>query len=170
MGPSGSGKTTFAGQIAARLGWPHTELDALHWLPDWQQAPLKQFRARVAQAVAGDAWVVDGNYDKVRDLVWARVETVIFLDFPLWLCMGRLVRRTSRRVFGRQTLWSGNRETLREALFSRDSLFLYTLRTYRRRRRNLLAAMQDPQYSHIQFLRFRAPHQAGDWLAKLTAL
>lgn len=169
MGPSGSGKTTYAGRIAARLGLPHTELDAIHWLPEWQEAPLDEFRARVGQTVAGDAWVVDGNYGKVRDLVWARVETVVFLDFPLLLCMGRLARRTARRVVGRQSLWAGNRETARQALFSRDSLFLYTLRTYRRRRRNMWAATQDQQHAHIRFLVFRYPDQAEDWLARLPA-
>lgn len=71
VGTTGSGKTTLACQIAGRLKIPHIELDALHWGPDWTQAPLQLFRARVTDAVKGGAWVVDGNYGKVRDIVWA---------------------------------------------------------------------------------------------------
>lgn len=70
VGTSGAGKTTTARLIAARLQLPHVELDALHWDANWTMAPLPVFRERVARALAGEAWVIDGNYGKVRDLVW----------------------------------------------------------------------------------------------------
>src|SRR6186997_1715444 len=71
-GISGSGKTTLAAALAARLGVPHVELDALHHGPNWTEATPEELRARVeaALAAAPEGWVADGNYEsKLGDLV-----------------------------------------------------------------------------------------------------
>ncbi|MEW5719873.1 MAG: AAA family ATPase, partial [Chloroflexota bacterium] len=68
VGTTGSGKTTLARELAHRLGYPHVELDALHWEPNWGEAPRDVFRARVDAALRGDCWVIDGNYGKARDI------------------------------------------------------------------------------------------------------
>src|SRR5689334_5774453 len=85
-GTSGSGKTTFARRLGERLGLPHIELDALFWRPGWVESDTESFRTRVAEAIAGEGWVVDGNYSPVRDLYLARVDTVVWLDLPLRVC------------------------------------------------------------------------------------
>jgi adenylate kinase family enzyme len=170
MGGSGSGKTTFTARIAERRGVPHTELDAVHWLPNWTMPELDEYRQRVSAIVAADAWVLDGNYGKVRDVVWLRADTVVFLDYPLWLSFGRLLWRTVTRSFMGTELWAGNRESIRRALLDRDSILLYALSTYRRRRRSLFAARENSDFEHIQFIFFRWPRQAERWLATLKPL
>jgi len=80
IGTTGSGKTTLARHIAKRRGIPHIELDALHWEANWTETPLTVFRARVSEAVAPPAWITDGNYSKVRDIVWGRADTIIWLS------------------------------------------------------------------------------------------
>ena len=95
IGIGGSGKTTLAKQLAAHYGLRHIELDALYWLPNWQIREVDDFRALVAQAVAHDQWVTDGNYRVVRDLVWGRATTVIWLNYPLWTVMWRRERATA---------------------------------------------------------------------------
>ena len=102
-------------------------------------------RQQVTRATAGDAWVVDGNYSAVRDIVWERAEAVIWLDYPLRTVLWRYAVRTQRRIRTAEELWpgTGNRERLSMHLLSRDSLLVWILRTYRRRRRDypsLLAA------------------------------
>lgn len=72
VGTTGSGKSTLARTLAQRLNVPHVELDALHWEPNWRQAAPPVFRERTAHALAGEGWVVDGNYSVVRDLTWSR--------------------------------------------------------------------------------------------------
>jgi adenylate kinase family enzyme len=164
VGTSASGKTTFARALAARLQVPCIELDALHWQADWTEAPDAVMRERVAAATAADAWIVDGNYSAVRDLVWARAEAVIWLDFPLRTILWRYTLRTQRRVRTEEELWpgTGNRERLSMHLLSRDSLLWWILSTYRRRRREyprLLAA--NPRLAAI---RLRSPAAADAWL------
>jgi adenylate kinase family enzyme len=166
VGTSSVGKTTMAAALAELLGVPHVELDALHWEPNWTEAPTPVLRERVRESIAGDAWVVDGNYALVRDLVWARAEAVVWLDLPLRSVLWRYLRRTTRRVRGREVLWSGNREHLSTHLFSRDSLLWWILTTYRRRRREyppLLAARPD-----LVAIRLRSAGAADRWLAELA--
>jgi len=80
--------------LARKLGFPHVEFDALNW----EMAPEGVFRERVSSAIQGDRWVVDGNYSKVRDLVWGRADTVVWLDYSLPVTMWRLLVQTLRRV------------------------------------------------------------------------
>ena len=115
VGTSGSGKTTVAFRAAEALGVPHIELDALHWEPNWVEAPRDVFRARVSEATEDDNWVADGNYSKVRDILWEQADTVLWLDYPFHTIFLRLLKRTLRRTYNRERLWNDNRETLRMA-------------------------------------------------------
>ncbi|GAB4569168.1 MAG: AAA family ATPase [Anaerolineae bacterium] len=167
MGTSGSGKTSTAGQIAAKLNCPHIELDALHWEPGWQEAPLDVFRARVIDALTGDRWVVDGNYSKVRDVVWPRADTVVWLDYPFLTVLRQLVWRTVRRITRRELLWGTNRESLR-ALFSRDSIILWMLQTYHRRRREYPELFRQAEHAHLTVIRLTHPAETRTWLDTLS--
>ena len=126
---TGSGKTTLAGQLAAHLGIPHVELDAIHWGEYWSHAPADVFRRRLVRSVQGDAWVTDGNYSEVRGIIWARAGTVVWLDHSLPVILWRVTWCTLWRTIRREELWSGIRERFREAFTSRDSIILYALRT-----------------------------------------
>ena len=169
VGTSGAGKTTFAAAIARARGIPHVELDSLHWEPGWREAAPAVFRARVAVAVAAPAWVVDGNYQPVRDLIWPRADTVVWLDFTLPVILRRVLARTVGRALRRTELWNGNRESLRTAFLSRDSIVLWALTTYRRRRREYPRLLAAPAHAHLHVVRLRTPRAAAAWLARLAA-
>lgn len=167
VGTTGSGKTTLARQISERLGLPHVELDALFWRPNWTETPNDEFRAAVDRATSGDCWVVDGNYSRSRDIVWSRAETIVWLDYSLALIMWRLWWRVLRRGLRREELWNGNRERLWEHFVTRDSLFLWALTTYRRRRRDYPMLLTTAEYSHLSLVRLASPRQTEMWLAGL---
>jgi adenylate kinase family enzyme len=168
VGTSGSGKTALARGISRRLAIPHVELDALHWEPNWTMAPPAVLRERVAQAVGAAAWVVDGNYAAVRDLVWSRADSVVWLDFVLPVILWQLARRTFTRVVTQEALWSGNRERLTTALFSRDSIFLWALQTYRKHREEYPRLLSHPEHAHLTAVRLRSPRAARAWLSSLS--
>jgi hypothetical protein len=168
VGVSGAGKTTLARQLAARLGLAHIELDSLYWEPGWAPAQPVVFRERAARVFQGDAWVVDGNHPEVRDIIWSRADMAVWLDYDLPLVMWRLTRRTFRRCATHELLWNGNHErSLRAHFFSRNSIFLWALRTYELRRREYPALFAMPEYAHVQPIHLRSPRATQDWLDSL---
>jgi hypothetical protein len=85
----------------------------------------------------------------------------VWLDPPLSTILRRLCTRTVRRIRGRDELWGGNRETWRGAFLSRDSLFVWALKTHFRRRRTLAAELAE-----LDSIRLRSPAEANAWLER----
>ena len=153
VGSSGSGKSTLAQHLARELALPYIELDALFWQPNWTPAPEPAFLAHIKRALSAPGWVLDGNYDRTRPIKWANVEVVIWLDLPAWRILFQVLKRTLWRSLKGEVLWAGNRETLRKALFSRDSILLWAITSLGPIRRRYQAIMSDPSCSHIHFVR-----------------
>lgn len=131
IGTTGSGKTTLAERVAIYLGCSHIELDSLFWLANWKPVPDEEFRTRVARAITAERWVSDGNYiSKVRALIWERADTIVWLDYPLLTVLWRLFKRTVRRSVSQERLWNNNRETLHDQFLTRESLFLWAVKTH----------------------------------------
>jgi adenylate kinase family enzyme len=159
IGSSGSGKSTVASALARAMGAPWLELDSVYHQADWTPLPAEEFRRRVLAAAAGESWVIDGGYSAVRDLVWARADTVVWLDLPKRTVMRRIVWRTLRRVAGRAELWNGNRERWRN-LFTWDpeeSVISWAWHKHGPQRERYAAAMADPANGHLRFVRLTSP-------------
>jgi adenylate kinase family enzyme len=161
---SGNGGTTFSRKLAARLDVPFHELDALFWRPNWTETPADELRAMVEPIVVAERWVIDGSYQsKLGDLVLRNADVVVWLDLPMHVWLPRLVRRTFRRVVRRERLWNGNRESLRTALFSRDSILVWALRWYRPRRRRYPARLR-----RFNLVRLRSQREVEQFLSSAS--
>jgi adenylate kinase family enzyme len=168
MGTTCSGKTTLARALADRLELPYIELDALYWGPDWSEPEPEEFRSRVEPFVRGDAWVLDGNYtSKLGDLVLERADTLVWLDLPLPRILWRTLSRTIHRITSGAELWSRNRETWRTAFLTRNSLFVWALRTHWRFRRKLPQRVAS-DFAQLRLVRLRTPAQARQWLERVA--
>jgi adenylate kinase family enzyme len=155
VGNSGAGKSTVARELAARLNVPHVELDAIFHQPGWTPLPKDEFAARVAAAAGEEGWVIDGNYSVVRPLVWARADTVVWLDPPRRVVIRRIVWRTIRRAAIRAELWNGNRERWKN-LFTwnaEESVIAWSWRKHRAYKERYGAAARDPANAHLEFIR-----------------
>jgi adenylate kinase family enzyme len=167
VGNSGAGKSMLAARLARRLGVLHVELDAIFHLPDWRELPEDDFRAAVLAATAGDGWVVDGNYRAVRDLVWSRADTVVWLDLPRALVMRRITWRTLSRMVTRRRLWNSNRERVRNLLSTNPerSIILWSWTKHAEYRRRYAADMSDPRWSQLTFVRLTSTRAIERFLA-----
>jgi adenylate kinase family enzyme len=162
-GSLGAGKSTVGSELARRLGLTYIELDALHHGPNWSEPTAEEFRARVREAMDASpgGWVIDGNYDsKLGDLVVNEADTIVWLDLPLSVKFPRVLRRTVHRIKNDVELWNGNRETWRDQLASRDSIFPWVVRAHVRHRREWPKRFDgDPR-----LVRLRSQEEADGWL------
>jgi adenylate kinase family enzyme len=168
VGTSGSGKSTVARELALVLGVPHLELDGVFHQPGWKQLPEVEFRRVVGAAVAADGWVMDGNYSAVRPLIWARADTVVWLDLPKRTVMRQVVWRTVRRAVTRQELWNGNREPLRSLLtwVPEESIISWAWHNHAKFRDRYGAAAADPANAHLAFVRLTSRRAIARFLAE----
>lgn len=132
------------------------ELDAIFWADaNWTSLDRSDFRAAVSELVEGDSWVIDGNYgNAVQDLVWSRADTVIWLDPPRRTLMRQVVLRTWRRVLTNAELWNGCREPWSNLYrVGPKSIIGHAWRSFPHLREVYSAAMVDPAYAHLEWVR-----------------
>jgi adenylate kinase family enzyme len=151
VGTSCCGKTDFARRLAQALHSQHVELDELFWGPNWTPKPSADFRRMVELAATGPHWVADGNYGSVRD----SLATVLI----------RGLRRTIRRIISREPLFAGNRESIRRAFFARDSILLWVITTYHRRRKDY-ESLRSNEFRELHWIEFRRPAEAEAFLSE----
>jgi adenylate kinase family enzyme len=166
IGTTGSGKSTLAETISRQFHIPHIELDAVHWEPNWKEAPRDKTRKYIETATRGPAWVTDGNYSFLRDIIWPRAEVLIWLDYPLWTIFWQLTRRTFTRWWRRELLWGTNRENLliHFKLWSEESLYHWLFKTYWRRKREYPILLAQEEYLHLKVIHLKSPREAKEWL------
>lgn len=96
IGSAGAGKSTLAVRLAAMLHLPLLHLDAEYWQPGWQETEKRAWEQRVAELIAEDAWIMDGNYGGTMEMRVRAADTVILLDLPRLLCLYRVFVRALR--------------------------------------------------------------------------
>lgn len=163
VGTSCAGKSTLARALGRALDLPHTELDTLHWGPGWTGCSPEVLRGRVGEAVARERWVIDGNYARVRDLVWGRATAVVWLDYPFPLVFRRAVVRTLRRALTREEVFPGCRESL-AGILDPEWIPWWVVRTHLGRRRRYRRLLAEPAARHLDAYVLRDPADAERFL------
>ena len=172
IGTSGAGKTTLGRALAAAMGVGFIEIDAINWGAGWRDLNThdpEAFVQRTAAAVAAEAWVSDGNYGRVRPVVWARATHLVWLDYPRAVVMRRVLWRSLIRALGGKELWpgTGNRERFSQWL-DKEHPIRWAWDTHARLRARMEAALADPANAHLAVLRLRHPREAKDIARRLT--
>lgn len=169
VGTTGSGKTTLAKRLSAMLGMPRVELDALHWEPNWTEATAEVFQERVRDAIAGERWVVDGNYTgKLGFMTFEAADTLLWLDYAFPRVFRQLFIRTMLRRVRREELWNGNRESLRSHFFTKDSLFLWAVKSHWRHRKSYVERFARPEFAHLRVVRLHSPTEMERYIATVA--
>ncbi|MBT3342607.1 MAG: hypothetical protein HN712_12160 [Gemmatimonadetes bacterium] len=163
IGNTSSGKSTLGERLARLLDVSFVEMDAINWQPNWVslvEIDPEEFERRLGEATSGDGWVTAGSYRSFAQRVfWPRLETVIWLDPPLWRLIWRVLSRSWRRWRSKELLWGTNYERFFPQLAiwrKADSLVWWAVTQRRKKRDEYLAAMADPQWAHIRFVRLRS--------------
>ena len=93
IGCPGSGKSTFSRALHKKIGIPLYHLDMMYWNADKTTVEKSVFLERLSVVLEKDEWIIDGNYGSTMELRMAACDTVIFLDYPLHVCLDGIRER-----------------------------------------------------------------------------
>ena len=166
VGVTGAGKSTLARAVGERLGVPYHEMDALYFSgPDW--TVNEALTDDVLRLTSEPRWIIDSiGSPEVRDLLWEKADTVLWLDYARRVIMPRVLRRSLRRTVTRESVFGGNRETWAGWL-SREHPVWWAWSQYASRRREIESRTRDPRFAPLTTHRFAQPAATEAWLAYL---
>ena len=159
VGPCGAGKSTLGFALAERLGLPLFHMDRLNWQPGWVESAPQDLLDRIDEVIAQERWVLEGNYGGSLERRLPRADTVVLLDYPIVLCLWRLLARIRK--------WRGRtRPDMTPGCEERFDLafFLYVAR-WRSGPGKRLEQRLEPHSEKL--VRLKSPRQAAAWLANL---
>ena len=96
IGCPGSGKSTFARALQRKLNIPLQHLDMIYWRADGSFISKEELKDRLLEIMANDEWIIDGNYGSTIELRLRACDTVVFLDYPLQVCLDGIRRRKGK--------------------------------------------------------------------------
>ena len=120
----------------------------MYWQENWTLRKSEELCELVAAAIATDRWVIDGHGASAKMMIWQRATHIIWLNYPFVRVFSQLLRRTIRRAWTREVIFSGNQISLQQSFFSKDSNLLYMLQNFSAKRRGLRGYLDE--YSELQ--------------------
>ncbi len=175
IGNSCSGKSTLGAALALVLDVPLVELDALNWRRGWiglNATDPVEFERLIAKETGGDEWIVAGSYARFSQRVfWPRLQTIIWLDLPLYQLVWRMLRRSWTRWRSRELLWGTNYEKFWPQLKiwnKEDSLLSWMVSQHWHKRRRMRTYQSMQQWQHIRFLRLKSSAEVEAFTRALT--
>jgi adenylate kinase family enzyme len=167
IGTSCSGKTTFARELANILGIEHIELDELYWEQNWKERDSEQFKSLVKSRTNKERWIADGNYSVVRDVLWARATTIIWLNYSFPIVLYRSIVRSFKRSITKEVLFSGNKESFRRSFLSKESIILWVINTHSEKRRWYSLLLSSSLCANIEVIEFQKTNETKKFLNSL---
>lgn len=94
VGQPGSGKSRLAHLLGNATGLPIVHMDQIHWTSGWVERDWDEKTRMCLEIHARDAWIFEGGHSATWPDRLNRCDTLIWLDYPLWLRTIRVFRRT----------------------------------------------------------------------------
>ena len=155
IGCPGSGKSTFARALREKTGLPLYHLDMMYWNADKTTVPKEEFRAKLAELLAEDAWIIDGNYGSTMEARMAACDTVFFLDYPVEICLAGIRERQGKPRADMP--WIETED---------DEEFLTFVKDFSEKSRPIVLALLE-KYQEKRILIFRTRDEADEFLRSL---
>jgi adenylate kinase family enzyme len=157
--------------MSQQFGIPHIQLDALSWGKNWIERDHEEFLNLLKETIDGQSsWIIDGNYSRSHWISWPSADVFIWLNYSFPVVMARALKRTFRRAWTQEALFSGNRESFRRSLMSRDSILLWVLHTHRSHRMKYSRLMEEQRARGKQVIVLKRPEEVNHLADRLTAL
>lgn len=165
-GSTGAGKTRLGRALAGRTAIPFHEMDALAFGgPGWREN--QHLAEDVSRISFGPCWIFDSyGYPQVRDLLWSRADTIVWLDYTRPVVMRRVLRRSAARTLFRRRIFGGNVETV-ASWFSADHPAWWAWAQYAGRRTEIASRCTSARFAPLDVIRLSTPRAARKWLGTI---
>ena len=146
IGCPGSGKSTFARALHGKIEIPLYYLDMMFWNSDKTTVEKSVFLERLSEVLKSDAWIIDGNYASTMEMRMSACDTVIFLDYPLDICLAGVKERRGKR-----------RDDMPWTELEEDAEFIEFIKSFEKNQRlQILALLDKYNDKNIVILKSRA--------------
>lgn len=134
IGMSGCGKTTLAQQLGEYYGLERLQIDSMYWEENWTLREGEDFFELVEVTTTADCWVIDGNGAHAKTMIWERATHILWLNYSFTRVFTQLLRRTIRRVWTKEVIFSGNQESFRRSFLSQESILWFMISNFYKKR------------------------------------
>lgn len=156
VGCPGAGKSTFARALRDKLNLPLVYLDMMWHLPDGNHVERDVFDAHLAEMLARERWIIDGNYLRTLKRRFERADTVFFLDLPVEECLAGAAARIG-----------SPREDLPWQEDELDPEFTAYIKRFPEEQAPLLRSLLDNRPTGVELFTFHSHDEADRYLANL---
>lgn len=157
IGCPGSGKSTFSRKLHKITGIPLFHLDMMYWNADRTTVDKAVFRERLSKTIKKDEWIIDGNYESTIELRLKECDTVIFLDYPLEICLEGIKERRGKERTDMPWVEDEDEE---------DAEFIEFIKNYNTQSRPQVMELLD-KYSCKDVVIFENRNKADEFLAQI---
>ncbi len=158
IGCPGSGKSVFSKKLNEITQIPLFHLDLLFWNSDKTTVERVVFLERLNQVMKAEQWIIDGNYNSTMELRMKECDTVIFLDYPLEICLDGVKERRGKPRSDMP--WIETEE---------DFKFMEFIKSFNTQTRPKILDLLK-KYSHKEIYIFKSRDKADDFLEKTHLL
>ncbi|HEY2588663.1 MAG TPA: hypothetical protein VGI81_23175 [Tepidisphaeraceae bacterium] len=163
IGCSAGGNSTIARELSAILGIDVIHLDKVLWKPGCGLSDPQEEPEAVRELLDRPRWIMDGNYTASLPMRLAQADTVVFIDFSRFRCMGRAFKRLFQfRGRTRPDMGANCPEQLNFG-------FLRWIWNYPHSERPELLGQLQKHASHATVVHLRSPADVARWLADVRA-
>ena len=155
IGCPGSGKSTLSKELRNVTGLPLFHLDNIWWKPDKSHISREEFDQKLDEILRTDRWIIDGNYSRTYEVRFRACDTVIFLDYPVDVCMNGIKARIGK-----------NRTDIPWTEQALDSELVKLVERYETDNRPVILSLLE-KYSDVNRLVFKSRHEAAEWMSGL---
>ncbi len=161
IGTSGSGKSTLAKYLSELLDVQFFPSDDFYWEASWKISSSEKVYEQVRDVISQKEWILDGNFDDERELVWKQADCIVWLDYPLSTILKQVATRNFHWLLTRKAIWSGNKMTFQRAI----SGIRHAVKSYSMKRKHYPSWLA--KLSGVKIYRFCTKQETEIWLQGL---
>ncbi len=151
----GSGKRTVSRALHNKTGIPLYHLDMMYWNADKTTVEKSVFLEWLSAILEKETWIIDGNYGSTMELRMAACDTVIFLDYPLDICLDGIKERHGKPRSDMP--WIETQE---------DAEFIEFIKNYNEQQKPKVLGLLE-KYSDKNIIIFKSREQANEFLIQI---